>query len=99
MNRIVRWNARKIPDYMNAGLPVVVPDFGGFPDIVGTTGCGVTVDTTDNEALGDALSDLVTSPDRARRLGANGRRAVEERYNWRTERSKIVEVVEVALRD
>lgn len=97
MNRIVRWNARKIPDYMNAGLPVVVPDFGGFPEIVAATECGVAVDTTDIEALGGVLGDLLDDPERARRLGSNGRSAVEERYNWEREQSKVVDVVEVAL--
>lgn len=96
-NRIVRWNARKIPDYMHAGLPVVAPDFGGFPDVVGTTECGVTVDTTDTVALADALGALIDDRERARRLGANGRRAIEERYNWADERWKVIDVVETAL--
>ncbi|WP_424002660.1 glycosyltransferase family 4 protein [Haloarcula salina] len=99
MNRIVRWNARKIPDYMNAALPVVVPDFGGFPEIVETTECGVTVDTTDIEELRDALGALLDDADQARHLGTNGRRAVAERYNWENEQSKVVDVIETALGD
>ena len=99
MNRIIRWNARKIPDYMNAELPVVVPDFGGFPDIVDATECGVAVDTTDVEELRDALGDLLDDPNYARQLGSNGRLAVEERYNWEREQSKVVHVVETALLD
>jgi len=96
-NRIVRWNARKVSDYMNAGLPIVMPDFGGFPEIISATKCGVTVDTTDEEAIGNALGTLLDDPEQARQLGANGRRAVEDQYNWETESSKVVKVFQAAL--
>jgi glycosyltransferase involved in cell wall biosynthesis len=97
MNRIVRWNARKIPDYMNAALPVVGPEFGGFPEVIDGTDCGVTVDTTDADALATAIGDLLDDRSRARRLGENGRAAVEGRYNWERERSKVLDVVDAAL--
>lgn len=97
MNEITRWNSRKIPDYMNAALPVVMPDFGGFPQLCEATGCGLTVDTTDSEALADALRSLLADPARARELGAQGRVAVETRYNWDREQSKLLRVVETAI--
>ena len=96
MNRIVRWNARKLSDYMNSELPVVLPDFGGFPEIVSATNCGVTVDTTDKEAIGDALGTLIDNPEQAKQMGANGRRAVENQYNWEAESSKVIKVIQTA---
>lgn len=90
---ISRWNTRKIPDYMNAGLPVVVPDFGGFPEIVEETGCGITVDTGAVGAVADGIESLVEDPEWARELGRQGRSALEDRYNWEREREKVSNVV------
>ncbi|WP_275739118.1 glycosyltransferase family 4 protein [Halorhabdus sp. SVX81] len=89
---ISRWNTRKIPDYMNAGLPVVAPNFGGFPEIIEETGCGITVDTGDVEAVADGIESLLADPDRARELGQHGRRALEEQYNWEREQTKVLDV-------
>lgn len=97
MFELSRWNTRKIPDYMNAALPVVGPDFGGFAEILDQTECGLAVDTADIDALADALQTLIDDPERARRLGANGRDTLETRYNWETEKRKVVRVVQRAL--
>ncbi|WP_254279256.1 glycosyltransferase family 4 protein [Haloarcula marina] len=94
---VSRWNAQKIPDYMNAGLPVVGPAFGGFEQMLTETGCGLTVDTTEPRAIADALRTLLDDPERAKSLGENGRKAVERTYNWNTEQTKVVRVVERAL--
>jgi glycosyltransferase involved in cell wall biosynthesis len=94
---ISRWNTRKIPDYMNAGLPVVAPDFGGFPEILEETGCGITVETGNVGALADGIAALVADPDRAQALGGRGREALESRYNWGNEGQKIRDVVDRAL--
>ena len=87
-------NARKIFAYMQAGIPVVAPDFGEIGDAVRQAECGVLVDTEDPEAVADAIVGLLTSPDRSRAMGERGRRAIEERFNWEIERSKLLSFVE-----
>jgi glycosyltransferase involved in cell wall biosynthesis len=79
----------KMFEYMARGLPVVCSNFPLWADIVGDAECGIPVDPTDAAAIAAAIRSLNEDPDRARRLGENGRRAVAERYNWEAELGKL----------
>ncbi len=72
----------KLFDYMLCGLPVVASDFPEIRKVVGEAGCGMLVDPTDPDAIAGAIIYLLENPDEARKMGENGRKAVEERYNW-----------------
>jgi glycosyltransferase involved in cell wall biosynthesis len=64
-----------------SGVPVVLPDHGAFPEIVGDTGGGLLFPPHDTQALAHALASLARQPHRARQLGLAGQRAVHERYH------------------
>ncbi|MDN7023951.1 glycosyltransferase family 4 protein [Methanoculleus sp. FWC-SCC1] len=72
----------KLFDYMLVGLPVVASDFPEIRNVVNDAGCGILVDPTDIGAIADAVTYLLENPDEARQMGENGRRAIEQRYNW-----------------
>ena len=36
-------------------------------------------------AIGEAIQWLIDHPDEAKRMGENGRRAVEKKYNWESQ--------------
>nr|WP_303715908.1 glycosyltransferase family 4 protein [Methanoculleus marisnigri] len=80
----------KLFDYMLCGLPVVASDFPEIRKVVGGAECGVLVDPTDPDAIAEAIVYLLENPDEARRMGENGRRAVEERYNWGKEEVRLL---------
>ena len=81
----------KLFDYMLAGIPVIVPEYAvDVAAIVRDADCGFLVDATDPAALAAALDELGKDAVQRRHLGQNGRRAVLERYNWRTEADKLV---------
>jgi glycosyltransferase involved in cell wall biosynthesis len=81
----------KLFDYMLAGLPVIVPDFGAVvAGIVRDAGCGLLVDPSDSGAVATALGTLARNPAERRRMGANGRRSVLEKYNWEAEAKQLV---------
>lgn len=63
-----------------AGVPVVQPNSGAFPEIVAATGGGVLCAPDDPDALADALAGVLRDPDAARAMGARGRAAVLERF-------------------
>lgn len=65
---------------MAAGVPVVQPRTGAFPEIIEATGGGITYDG-ESGALVDALEGLLASPERARALGEAGRRAALEKFS------------------
>jgi glycosyltransferase involved in cell wall biosynthesis len=79
----------KMFEYMACGLPVVCSNFPLWTEIVRGADCGIAVDPRDPEAIAEAIAALGDDPERARRLGENGRRAIAERYNWEAELSKL----------
>lgn len=63
-----------------AGVPVVQPHHGAFPELIGATGAGLLCAPDDPAALAAALEALLLDEDRRRALGAAGRAAVLERF-------------------
>lgn len=81
----------KMFEYMSAGIPVIASDFPLWREIVVGNQCGLCVDPMDPTAIARAIDYLVQHPDEARRMGENGRRAVQERYNWSVEEKKLLQ--------
>jgi phosphatidylinositol alpha-1,6-mannosyltransferase len=65
-----------------SGIPVVAGDSGGVRSAVRDGETGVVIPSTDLRALTAIVRKLLTDPDLRALLGANGRRAVEEYFNW-----------------
>jgi len=65
-----------------SGIPVVAGSGGGIPDAVRQGETGLLVDAEGPEAAIGAVRLLLRDRELARRLGAEGRRAVETYYNW-----------------
>ena len=64
------------------GLPVVVSDVGGLPEVVVAGETGLVVPRNDVPALQAALKRLVLDAGLRERLGAAGRAHVEREYEW-----------------
>jgi glycosyltransferase involved in cell wall biosynthesis len=79
----------KMFEYMACGIPVICSDFPLWVRLVHDADCGATVDPRNPTAIADAIKRVLENPEEARRLGANGRRAVMERYNWDNEFIKL----------
>ncbi len=80
----------KLFEYMACGLPVIISDFPANRAVVAGADCGLLVDPSDVDAVAAAMLRLLEDPAEARRLGANGRRAFEERYNWQALERKLL---------
>lgn len=87
----------KLFEYMAAGIPVIASDFPIWQKIVHGSVCGLTVDPLDPTAIGDAIKYLLEHPEEAKKMGQNGRRAVEEKYNWEAESKKLLDLYERIL--
>jgi hypothetical protein len=75
----------KMFEYMSAGLPVIASNFPLWKKIIEGNECGICVDPMNPEAIREAIQWLIEHPDEAKRMGENGRRAVEEKYNWESQ--------------
>lgn len=65
---------------MAAGVPVVAPNAGVFPELIGLTGGGVLVPPGDAAAVGRALADLLDDPDAADRMGRAGAEGIARHF-------------------
>jgi glycosyltransferase involved in cell wall biosynthesis len=82
----------KIFEYMAAGLPVIASDFPLWKTIVEGNNCGLCVNPLNPDEIAGAISFILSNPDRAREMGANGRKAFLEKYNWETEKQKLIDL-------
>lgn len=70
-----------ILEALNEGVPVVQPDVGAYPEVIGATGGGILYDAKDSNGLANALESLLTDHERALQLGREGRETVRNDFN------------------
>ena len=75
-----------------AGVPVVQPSSGVFPELLEITGGGLLFESNDTESLAAAIGKLLTEPDYARKLGTQGRNMVFEKLNVEQTAEEIVRI-------
>jgi glycosyltransferase involved in cell wall biosynthesis len=86
--------ANKLFDYMAAGLPLIAVDVPPMRRVISETQAGVLYPPGDAPALADAIVGLLGASARRERLGANGRRAVVERYCWQIDETRLLRELE-----
>ena len=85
-------NASKCFVYMQAGLPIIGPQWGSLGDIIRITKCGLLCDTTDPQSVVDAISRLWGNPDVTHKMAENGLAAIRDKYNFEVEKPKLMKV-------
>ncbi len=82
----------KLFQYMFCAKPVVVSDCLPLKRIVEETKSGLVFRHDDPSGLAHAVVQLAAGSDIRESLGSRGRAAVLDRYNWKTEATKLVEM-------
>lgn len=88
----------KVFDYMAAGKAVVLAIGGVISDVVTGEGAGIAVTPGDPAALAQAIQTLADDQESARRMGAAGRVAVEQRYNRNISSQQFAQIIEDMVR-
>ncbi len=73
---------------------VVASSVGGIPEVVEGDVTGLLVPPADPDALARAVNKLLADPERARRMGAAGRRRAVEQFSWRAVAERTVALYE-----
>jgi glycosyltransferase involved in cell wall biosynthesis len=68
---------------LNYARPVAASNVGGIPDIVRHGKTGLLFPQKDPPAIAAAILELLKDPERAERLGRQGRELVETEFSWR----------------
>lgn len=87
----------KLVECMAVGIPVVYSHFPYYVEIAGSVNAGFSVDPTKPQEIADALEKLVRDPELAQQMGAAGRRAIEEKYNWEHELEAMLKMYREVL--
>jgi glycosyltransferase involved in cell wall biosynthesis len=75
-----------------AGVPVVEPRVGSYPELIEATGGGVLYEPNTPEALAAALGDLLADESRRADLGRKGRESVARSFSLATMAQRITDL-------
>jgi glycosyltransferase involved in cell wall biosynthesis len=79
---------------MMCGKPIITNDKTSMAGIVHAENCGLIVPYGDISAIKNAIIMLKEDPDLCNLLGANGRRAYEQKYSWTIMEKRLLAVYE-----
>ena len=82
---------------LSSKTPVVSTDIVGVAKDVTKTNSGIIVKPRNTSALADAITDILLDEDLQKQMGENGRRLVEEKYEWKSIAQKIHSLYEELL--
>jgi glycosyltransferase involved in cell wall biosynthesis len=84
----------KMFEYLAVGLPIIISDFPLWRSLFEPEQCAILVDPLDPGAIADAIAWILTHPTEAEQMGARGRVAVRQRFNWQGEAKKLLRFYE-----
>jgi len=76
---------------MQFGKPVITTDIGEIADIVRKENCGLVIEQPTAPLIAQAMNELYDQKLR-QKLGSNGRRAAETKYNWAVSEKSLLSV-------
>ena len=76
----------KLFEAMMLGVPIIT----NVSNVLSEVNCGIKVDYNDVAEIERAIINLKKHPELRRQLGANGRLAFEQKYNWSVMEEKLV---------
>ncbi len=82
----------KMFEYMSAGIPVIGSNFPLWKEIIEGNHCGLCVNPENAEEIADAINYIMEHDSEAAQMGENGKQAVKNKYNWKVEEKKLVEL-------
>lgn len=84
--------SNSILEYMAAGRPVVVTNVGGAAELVSEGETGYLVDSGDDASMANRIISLLSDPTRAREMGENGKRVVQEKFSCEAQLARTEEL-------
>lgn len=80
----------KVYDYMSMELPVIISNTTFAKKMNEKYHFGICVNPDDPKEISTTITWLKAHPEKAIELGKNGRKAIEEEFNWEKESEKLV---------
>ena len=80
----------KLYEYMAIGIPTVVSDFPYYKKMLEKYKFGIAVDPADEQAIANAINEILSNSDLALEFAEEGNRAIKEDWNWELHAEKLV---------
>ena len=77
-------------EYMASGLAVIASDIPLWKEIIEESKCGVFVNPLNSKDIANAVDEMIQNPEALKEMGANGRKAIVQKYNWSNEEEKLL---------
>ncbi len=87
----------KLFEYMAAEVPFVASDFPYWREMFEDADAGVFVDSANSEQAAAVITELLQDRERRAEMGRNGRKVIEEKFNFEKEAPKLIALVEELL--
>jgi len=84
-NKIGTLGNTKLFSYMEAGVPVICTDFILWKEIVDEYNCGICINPNNIDEIVKSINFIIDNPEKSIQMGKNARRAIEEKFNWKTQ--------------
>jgi glycosyltransferase involved in cell wall biosynthesis len=75
------------------GKPVISGNLGGQKEMILHEVTGLLVDPESSNAIAEAILRILKNPEEAASLGENGRRRVEDEFNWKLHATKLLSII------
>lgn len=87
----------KIFEFMESGLPVICSNNKIWKNIIEENECGIAINTDDIELIRQSILKLINNANISMKFGKNGKSAVTQTYNWKTQEDKLIELYKKIL--
>lgn len=74
-------NCRVTQEFMSMAKPVIGTQVGVIPEVLINNKCGIIVPSHDSTSLANAILELVTNSDKAKKFGQNARELMAKEFN------------------
>jgi glycosyltransferase involved in cell wall biosynthesis len=75
-----------------AGVPIVQPNIGGYPEFIEATGGGILYKPNTPEKLAEAWASLLKEPKKVRKMGQTGLKSVQDKFSMEQMAKNILNV-------
>ena len=82
----------KLFEYMSSSIPVIASHYQLWRGIVERYKCGICVNPEEPQEIAKAIQYFIDNPLEVNTMGANGRKAIEEIFNWEQEEKKLIDL-------
>ncbi len=84
-------NPNKIFEYLAGNVPLLVSNLPEMEKVVREGNCGFIVDPADPKEIAEKIDNFIKNKGLIKQLGENGRKIVEQKYNWESQIDNLTE--------